>query len=181
MKRVFKWIGLLLLALVLFSAALATHTWYAKPLSINWFYTRVFGQFALDNPELLTRMRLLEPLGIRGHNAKLSDSSPAETEKVFARWKADYATLKSYDSSAYSGQDRLSYDILENFVGTQVRGEPWRFHNFPVNQMFGIQSELPNLMTQTQQVNDATDAEHYLARLALFPQKMDQVIESLKQ
>ena len=180
MKRVFKWIGLLLLALVLFSAALATHTWYAKPLSINWFYTRVFGQFALDNPELLTRMRLLEPLGIRGHNAKLSDSSPAETEKVFARWKADYATLKSYDSSAYSGQDRLSYDILENFVGTQVRGEPWRFHNFPVNQMFGIQSELPNLMTQTQQVNDATDAEHYLARLALFPQKMDQVIESLK-
>jgi hypothetical protein len=61
-----------------------------------------------------------------------------------------------------------------------VRGERWRYHDFPVNQLFGIQSQLPNLMTQTQQVNDATDAENYLARLALFPRKFDEVIESLK-
>lgn len=180
MKRVFKWIAIVLLALLLLAAALAAHTWYAKPLSINWFYARVFAQFALDNPELLTQMRMLEPLGIRGHNARLGDSSPAETERTSAKWKANYATLKSYDNSRFTGQDRLSYEILENFIDTQVRGEPWRYHNFPVNQMFGIQSELPNLLTQTQQVNDATDAEHYLARLALFPRKMDEVIESLK-
>jgi uncharacterized protein (DUF885 family) len=62
----------------------------------------------------------------------------------------------------------------------QVRGEPWKYHDYPVNQMFGIQSALPNLLTETQQVNDATDAEHYLARMALFPKKMDEVIESLK-
>ena len=180
MKRVFKWIGTTVLVLVLFAAALAAHTWYAKPLSINWFYTRVFAQFALDNPELLTRLRMLEPLGIRGHNARLADSSPAETERATARLKADYAILKDYDSSHYTGQDRLSYEILDYFMGTQVRGEPWRYHNFPVNQLFGIQSELPNLMTQAQQVNDATDAEHYLTRMSLFPRKMDQVIESLK-
>ncbi|MEQ1518808.1 MAG: DUF885 domain-containing protein, partial [Usitatibacteraceae bacterium] len=180
MKRILKWIGLLLLALIMLATALAAHTWYAKPLSINWFYTRVFAQFALDNPELLTGMRMLEPLGIRGHNAKFADSSPAQTERTFAKWKSEYATLRSYDSSKYAGQDRLSYEILENFIDVQVRGEPWRYHDFPVNQLFGIQSELPNLMTQTQQVNDATDAEHYLARLGHFPGKMDQVIESLK-
>ena len=179
MKRVFKWIGFIVLSLLLLAAALAAHTWNAKPVSINWFYTRVFAQFALHNPELLTRLRMLEQVGIRGHNAKLGDASPAETEKTFARLKSDYATLKSYDTSSYTGQDRLSFDILENFLGTQLRGEPFRYHNFPVNQLFGIQSELPNLMTNTQQVNDATDAEHYLARLGQFPRVMDQVIESV--
>ena len=180
MKRVFKWISCVVLGLVLLAAMLAVHTWYAKPLSINWFYTRVFAQFALDNPELLTRLRMLEQIGIRGHNAKLADASPAETERSAARLRNDYATLKSYDTGQFTGQDRLSYEILEYFMGAQVRGEPWRYHSFPVNQMFGIQSELPNLMTQAQQVNDATDAEHYLARLGLFPRKMDEVIESLK-
>ena len=180
MNRIFKWIVTGILAVALVAAAMAAHTWYAKPIFINWFYTRVFAQFAFDNPELLTRMRMLEPMGIRGHNARLADSSPAGTEKAVAKLKADYATLKDYDSSKFTGQDRLSYEILDYFIGTQVRGEPWRYHDFPVNQLFGIQSELPNLMTQSQQVNDETDAAHYLARLALFPRKMDEVIESLK-
>ena len=180
MKRISKWIGASILAVVLLAAAMAAHTWYAKPIFINWFYTRVFAQFAVDNPELLTQMRMLEPMGIRGHNARLADSSPAGTENAVAKLKADYATLKDYDSSKFTGQDRLSYEILDYFIGTQVRGEPWRYHDFPVNQLFGIQSELPNLMTQFQQVNDETDAAHYLARLALFPRKMDEVIESLK-
>jgi len=180
MKRAFKWIGIILLTLILLAAALAAHTWYAKPLSINWFYTRVFAQFSIDNPELLTRLRMLEPLGIRSHNAKLGDSSPADTERTAAKWRANLETLRSYDAGGYTGQDRLSYDILDYFLDSLVRGEPWRYHNFPVNQLFGIQSELPNMMTQSQQINDATDAEHYLTRLSLFPRKFDEVIESLK-
>mgnify|MGYP003402215634 CR=1 FL=1 len=77
MKRVFKWIGLLVLALVLLAAALGAHTWYAKPLSINWFYTRVFAQFALDNPEILTSLRILDQYGLNFTAGELSDSSPA--------------------------------------------------------------------------------------------------------
>jgi uncharacterized protein (DUF885 family) len=180
MKRILKWFGLLLLGLVLLSGALLAHTWYFKPLSINWFYTRVFLQFALDSPELLTQLRILEPVGIRSHNAKLADASIAHDDAIFARLKDDYATLKRYDASAYAGQDRISYDIFDYFVGTQVRGEPWRYHNYPVNQLFGVQSNLPNLMTQQQQVNDATDAENYIARLGEFPRKLKQVIESIK-
>lgn len=179
MKRVLKWFALILLLLLLVITALGLHTWYAKPLSINWFYTRVFAAFALDNPEFLTQMRMLEPLGIRGHNAKLADASPAETQRQFTQLKADYEQLKSYDTSQYTGQDRLSYDVLEYFLGTQVKAEPWLYHDFPVNQLFGVQSALPNLLTESQQVADAKDAEDYLARLALFPRKMDQVIESL--
>ena len=180
MKHILKWFGLLLLGLLLLSGALAAHTWYFKPLSINWFYARVFLRFALDSPELLTQLRILEPAGIRSHNAKLADASIAHEDAIFARLKDDYAALKQYDAGGYTGQDRISYEIFDHFVGTQVRGEPWRHHNHPVNQLFGIQSNLPNLMTQQQQINDATDAENYIARLGEYPRKLGQVIEGIR-
>jgi uncharacterized protein (DUF885 family) len=180
MKRILKWSSLLLLGVLLLAAALLAQTWYAKPLSIDWFYARVFLRFALDSPELLTRLRILEPLGLRSHNARLDDASIAHDDALFARLKDDHATLQRYDAGGYAGQDRISYDVFEYYVGTQVRGEPWRFHNHPVNPLFGVQSELPKLMTEEQQINDATDAAHYIARLGLFPRQMSQVIEGIR-
>ncbi len=85
MKRTLKWFALILLGLLLIVAALAAHTWYSKPLMIGWFYNRVFMQFAIDNPELLTQLRILEQVGIRSHNAKLGDSSIAHEDQVFAK------------------------------------------------------------------------------------------------
>ena len=179
-RRAVRWLASSLLTLVVAAAALAAHTWYAKPLSIDWFYTRAFLRYGLDNPELLTQIRLLEPFGFHGHNAKLADGSIAHQNEEFARLENDYATFHRYDASRYSGQDHLSYEIFDYYVGMAVRGKPWRFHDYPVNQLFGIQSELPNLMTQVQQVNDATDAEDYIARLGQFPRRLDQVIESVR-
>ncbi len=184
MKRLLKWAGILLLVLLAAIAVLGVHTWYAKPLSIGWFYNRVFLQVTLDNPELLTQLRVLEPLGIRGHNAKLGDRSLAHDDEVQAKFANDLATLKSYDAdgkmSKADGQARLSYEILLHFLQNIVDGTPWRFHNYPINQLFGVQSEIPNLLAQVQQVNDATDAEHYIARIAEIPRALDQVIDGVK-
>jgi hypothetical protein len=153
-KRFLKWTGGTLLALLVAGASLAAHTWYFKPLSIDWFYARVFLRLALENPELLTQLRILEPIGIRSHNAKLADASIAHEDRVlalFAGRTRDAASLRRRPSRR---PDRLSYDVFDYFVGMQLRGERWRFHNYPVNPLFGVQSDLPHLMTQTQQVND---------------------------
>lgn len=184
MKRVGKWVGLGLLTVVLLLAALGIHTWYAKPLSINWFYSRVYLKYALDSPELLTHLGLVEQFGVRGHNAKLDDRSQAHEDQKFEQLKDDFATLEAYNTggkmTSATGQDRVSFEILHHSLGTRVKGEPWRMHNYPVNQLFGVQSELPNMMTQAQRINDKTDAENYIARLAEFPRAMDQVIDSVK-
>lgn len=180
MKRAFKWLGLGVLGLVVAGGLLAAHTWYAKPLRIGWFYDRVFLKFLLEDPELLTRLRVLEGVGLRSHNARLTDASPAHTDRVYARVRDDLATLRSYDSSGFTGQDRLSYDILEHFLRTMADGERWRYHDYPVNSTFGVQSELPTLMAQSQQVNDATDAQHYVTRLEAFPAKFAQLVASLE-
>jgi uncharacterized protein (DUF885 family) len=181
MRKALKWVGGTLFAAVAVAAALAAHTWWAKPLKIDWFYDRVFLQFALDNPELLTRIRLLEQVGLRGHNAKLNDESIEAEERRQAKLISDIETLKRYDATSFKGQDRVSYDVFDYFAQMQAAGYRWRNHSLPISQHFGMQSTLPSLLIQAQQVNDATDAAHYVARLDAFTTKFDQTLRGLEE
>jgi uncharacterized protein (DUF885 family) len=180
LKKILKRSAQLFAALLVTAAALAAHTWFFKPLSINWFYTKLFFQFATESPELLTQLRLFEQAGIRGHNGQWGDASEANVDKQFAKLKTDFATFKSYDSGALKGQDKISYEVLDFYLKDKVDGETWRFHNLPISQHFGAQTTTPELMTQSQQINDATDAEHYVNRLETMPIKFDQILEGVK-
>ena len=180
MKRLLKWLGMLFLVLLVLGGAFFVHVWYFKPAKIEWFYTRVFAQYVFEDPELLSRLHLLEGVGITFHNDDLTDASPARQQELTAQLRKDYDTLRSYDHSGFAGQDKLSYDILEYFLGEQVKGEKWQWHDFPVNQMFGVQSSLPNFMADVHQVHSEGDANDYVARLRKFPVKFAQVLEGLK-
>ncbi|HET9483114.1 MAG TPA: DUF885 domain-containing protein [Xanthomonadales bacterium] len=180
MKRLLKWLVVLFVLVVMLAGAFFVHVWYFKPYRIDWFYSRVFARYVLDDPELLSRLRLLEGMGLHFHNDELTDASQARADRQMAQLKADYETLRRYDTSGFEGQDRLSYDILEYFLGQQVAGERWRYHNFPLNQMYGVQADLPNFMADVHQVANARDARNYIARLEQFPRKFAQVLEGLK-
>lgn len=181
MKKILKWIGISLVALALTGGLLFTNFWYFKPLSIDWFYSRVFLKFSLQQPELLTSLRLLDQFGIRGHNARFSDSSPEAELEQLEYWREEYETFQRYERGNYSGQALLSYDVFDYFMAnTMEEAGRWRLHNFPVNQMFGVQSSLPNFMTQQHVIEDELGAEHYIDRLARFDEKFDQVLAGLR-
>ena len=128
MRCFFKWcLRLLLLVLVLFSALVA-HTIWAKPLRINWFYTRVFADFALDSPQLLSTLRIL-PSWLDFYSDKLDDASPAHELKLAQMIKDNYVTLQRYDRGAYDREGQLSYDVLGYFLSIQIEGDRFRFHD----------------------------------------------------
>ncbi len=180
MRKWLKRLGLLIGALLLAGIALALHTIYATPLKASWFYDRVFLEFALDSPEMLTGLGMLRPLGLRWYDAEWSDSSPAQDQKLIDKLKADLVTLRKYDRSQMTGQEALSYDILEYFLDVQARGERWQLHNFPVNQLFGVQSNVPTFLATQHRIEDRTDFDNYLARVDKLPAKFAEVLESLK-
>lgn len=180
MFKIIKWLLYTVLALVLLASALIAHWWYFKPLTLNHFYTRVFAKFALDQPELLSSLRILESVGLRFHNDDLSDASPAHEQQVAARLKADLETLRSYDREKLGFEEQLSYDVMEYFLAMQVKEDRFRHHNFPVNQLFGVQSGFPKFMNDTHQVNDVRDATDFIARLSKVGWKFDGVLEGLK-
>lgn len=180
MRKWLKRIGKLLAVLLVLVTLLALHTIYFTPLKPRWFYERVFLEFALDNPEMLTSMGMLRPLGLRYYDAEWGDRSPAQDQKMLDKLKGDLATLRKYDRAGMQGQAALSYDILEYFLDVQTRGERWQLHNFPVNQLFGVQSNVPTFLATQHRIEDQTDLDNYLARLEKLPGVFDQVLVGLR-
>ena len=125
-------------------------------------YARTFLKFALKGPELLTMLGILEKFGIHGHNAKLSDASEAFQNKMFAFVRRDLRLLRSYDRSHQDATTLLSTDIMDFFLDDIVCGERFRHHDYPLNQMFGIQSEMPNFMMTLHPVTSGLEARNYI-------------------
>ena len=155
-------------------------TLWGRPWSIEHFYTRVFVEFALDRPMLLSQLRLLEPYGLDFHSNDLDDFS-VEFALGSAREAAEaLEILRSYSYTSQSPSQQLSTDVLDWFLDTRRRGEPFLFHDYPVNQLDGIQSTLPDFMLNVHQIRDGEDADDYVARLSKFGTAFDQVIAGLR-
>lgn len=174
-----KWSVRMLLGVVGLVTALVVHTLWFTPLSANMFYERIFFKFAFANPELLSQLGMLEGLGIRGHNAKLDDRSQAAIDAQFASMRDNLATLHKYDRQAMTAAEQLNYDILDTFLVQETSREQWRYHSYPVNQLKGVQSELPRFMTALHRLQDKTDVEHYISRLGQFKQVFADVVTDL--
>jgi uncharacterized protein (DUF885 family) len=69
--------------------------------------------------------------------------------------------------------------MLEYFLAMQAEGEPFAHHNYPLNQLFGIQNEFPTFMATQHPVASVGEAEDYIARLNKAPAMVDQVMEGL--
>jgi len=179
-KRVMKWAGLTLLLLLVLGGAFVAHSWYFKPVNINIFFARAFLQVALESPEMLSSLHVLEQFGIKGHNAELDDESIAAGDRLFNHLREDRMVLVTYEDDDLSGTDRLSKRIALDLMDTMLELEPYRFHNYPVNQLFGIQSSFPSFMESTHQVHSVRDAEDYVSRLSQVGRKFDQVLDGLR-
>lgn len=175
MTYVYILLGLLALLLAWYLIALI----WGKPWSVKGLFLRTFLKFALKGPELLTMLGILEKFGLHGHNAKLSDASEAFQDKMFAFIERDRGFLRSYPRPRQDKATLLSTDIMDWFLDDILRGKRFRHHDYPVNQMFGIQSELPNFMMTLHPVVSKLEGRNYVKRLSRFGVKFDQVMEGL--
>src|SRR5205807_2139540 len=179
-KRILKWFfSIVLLVVIVIAVFLINLIWF-RPWSLNLFYEKVFAETVFSEPELLSQLGLVEQFGIRSHNGKLSDESPAHQQKVIDRWKKDLAQLHEYPLDRQSLSQRLSTHVLDWFLSQQVEGEKWQWHNYPVNQLFGVQNQFPSFMANTHRLLTRKDCEYYLKRLDALPKKFDQLLDSLK-
>ena len=176
MTVVYILIAVIILLLVWFLVALI----WGKPWSIKLLYTRTFLHFALKGPELLTMLGILEKFGLHGHNAKLSDASVANETKMYKWIKRDLALLRSYPRKPQSPGTLLSTDVMDWFLDDVTRTEKFRFHDYPLNQMFGIQSEIPNFMMTMHPLVSKLEGRNYVKRLNRFGVKFEQEMEGLK-
>jgi uncharacterized protein (DUF885 family) len=177
---VLKWLGALAGAATLLAVVLAVHSWYFRPLSISIFFERAFIQFMLEDPEAVSSLGIFGQLGYKGFDGMLTDISPAHEQKLAQMARDDLDTLRKYDRASLSPANQLSYDVLEWFLRDLVEGQRWLFYDYPVNQLFGVQSSTPDFMVQIHPIGDRRDVHNYTARLSGFSRKFDQLLEGLR-
>src|SRR4051812_37322660 len=179
-RRIFKWTLRIVALLVLVVAIFLINLIWFRPWSLNLFYEKVFAQVLFEEPELLSSLGLVERFGITGHNAKLGDASPAHQQHYFDLAKKNLADLRAYPLEKQTDSQKLSTHILEWYLTRDLEGEKYQWHNYPVNQLFGVQNEFPSFMANTHRLLAPRDCEYYRQRLIAVETKFDQLLESLK-
>jgi uncharacterized protein (DUF885 family) len=178
-KRTWKfWTGRSILLILTLGILWTINLVWFKPFNIRHFYDKLFIEIAMSNPEMVTSMGI--PVLYDIYKDDLSDASDKKNWEDFEKMKADYATLKSYNFDNQSAENQLNTKILSWFLESQVEGEKYFYYGYPVNQMFGVQSNLPSMMESAHKLEDKSDVEAYITRLSKFGVKFDQVLEGLK-
>lgn len=178
MKRLFRWGYRTLLVCLLLLTLFVLHSVYFKPVHIRIFFERVFAEYAFEDPQLMSSLRMLPPW-LDWYSDDLSDLSLAHEAKLNSKVRNDLDTLRSYDRESLDPANRLNYDMLEYFLAIQVEGEKFQHHNYPLNQLFGLQGEMPTFLATQHNVANLKDAENYIARLGKIPLAFEQARQGL--
>ncbi|BBN80474.1 hypothetical protein PA25_04590 [Pseudoalteromonas sp. A25] len=140
----------------------------------NAFFEEVFMRGVMRSPIYQTYM------GIKKDYDKWDDESEARDLEDLALTKKDLATLKTIDRSKLDEATQVSYDLMKQNLENEIADFKWRYHNYPVNQMFGTHSMVAAFLINQHQITDVKDAQAYISRLNGVPKVFDQLIDNLK-
>jgi len=177
MKKLLKITGIIFLSLFLIVAVLLVNIIWFKPFSIRIFYEKAFIELALQQPEIISQIGL----PVRYFNNKFSDYSPESNIRINNLLERIHHTLQQYNYNRLNAQEKLSYDILNWYLADLISGKPYTYYNYPVNQLYGVQSVLPSFMDSYHRITYERDAKDYLTRLSKFPEIFSEVLQSLQK
>lgn len=119
--------------------------------------------------------------GIKTHYQQLEDLSDQKAVADHAVWERQLATLKrDFRPELLDPQTRLSYKLFEREAEREAEEFTFRFDVYPVTQRHGMHTEIPTFLINVHKVDNARDAEAYVARLNAIPKLFDQVIVNLR-
>ncbi|WP_378187253.1 DUF885 family protein [Aquimarina sp. W85] len=143
---------------------------------LNAWFEEQFQIELADSPMMQTY------LGVKTDDyGKWDDISNQKEVKELERTKQRLAYLK--DSVAINKLDKatlLSYTLFKQNLENDIEDFEYRFYTYPVNQMHGMQAEIPAFLINMHSIADTTDANAYISRLTKLDALFGQLVENLK-
>lgn len=130
----------------------------------NAFFQKIFEERVDRSPEFKMW------LGIKEDQGHWDDNSERASRINLARTKNELRWLKkniAYDK--LDEQAKLSYDLFVYERERSIANHKYRYHNYPFNQMFGLQSGVPANLISMHKVDNVHDAQNYISRLRRVP------------
>jgi uncharacterized protein (DUF885 family) len=146
-----------------------------------------------DYPENATTLGL-DTGGRAARRARLSDRSSAGQQALAERARERLARLRAIDLASLSEAARIDLDVVRTAHETALEGfafpfgdvavlnQNWSYRNAPyvVSQNTGAFVEIPDLLDSSHKVENAADADAYLARLEAYAAALDGETERLR-
>ncbi|MBW1294484.1 DUF885 domain-containing protein [Aquimarina litoralis] len=147
---------------------------HSKKLN-DWFETQ-FQEEIDDSPMMQTY------LGVKTDDyGKWDDISSKKLVHDMDKSKKRLRYLKdSVDIEYLNKATSLSYRLMIQDLENSIQDFQYRFYDYPVNQMYGMQAEIPAFLINMHQIENKSDAEAYISRLKGIDELFTQQIENIK-
>ncbi len=173
---IWKLIKRSLLVFLLIATIFIVNLLWFKPFSINHFYTKIFVEFAIKSPQMVAGM------GYKfWHYGDLDDNSQQASDERLQLLKDDYAMFKRYNRNDYTGQDLISYDVLDNFLQAQLEEMKYENYGYSQSQKGGNYMNIISFMTNIHKIEDESDAKDYISRLSQVGKSFENTLIQVKK
>lgn len=125
-----------------------------------------------------------------GLRAKLTDRSPAGEELIARQLRGDLAALAAVDTGRLSHPVRTSVEVVRSAYTTALEGFAlpygditvggWRNTPYTVIQNVGAYLDIPRFLDSDHRVENAADAEAYIARMQSYARELDGELERVR-
>jgi uncharacterized protein (DUF885 family) len=117
-------------------------------------------------------------IGDKRWNDQLTDYSVAAYNDRLARGREYLLRLSAIDTTGLSDQEQLSKDLMARELAEQQEAANFKPWEMPVDQFNGLQSELPQLVSQLS-FDTIKDYDDYIARLKKIPTAFQQISDNM--
>ncbi len=161
---------------LLLVAAFGLYTWFWwKPVGINNYINKATISFAMETPELMTQLGLIDNTPLDFHSGKLGDYTESGEQKQLAKLRKARAGLDKYGPEGLEGQELLSYEIVAWFFDDLIRQAEFEHGGYRVNQISGVTVDMPQFLTDTHVIISEKSAERYVSRVREFGRVLQEV------
>lgn len=143
-----------------------THALFCQELSGN----TISLHYTLKNPAAFGLQNVPVSLG----------SYTTDTDAVRACLENELALLHSYDRNRLSRENRLTYDVLEDYYNKAFALAPYILYEDPLAPLTGVQAQLPIILSEYQ-FYTVSDVETYLKLLKKVPDYFQSVLAFEKE
>lgn len=139
----------------------------------NATFDALFDESLKTSPEFMTY------LGMRERYDEWDDNSEQAYQDSVALTEKHLETLKAIDASALDKVSALSLKLYKQRLENGLEDTQWRYHGYPVNQMFGTHSSIPSFLINQHLIANPDEAKAYVARVKAVPLVLDELISDL--
>ena len=142
---------------------------------VNEFFETQFDLAVSRSPMLQTRQ------GIKTDYDKWDDISPEAEVQEIEIAKQALEWLSNVDTLALDKSTFLSYKLYKQRLIHTIEDNKWRLYSYPLNQMHGLQAEIPAFLINMHKIQDSSDADAYISRLYGIKPMFEQLEKNLAE